>query len=319
MDLPISFLSVIPWLIVIGTILGMFHQVPQGHVHVTTVFGKFRRVLYPGLTVKIPFFEQVTKRISIQNLSDELTFQAITIDQANVYFKTMLIYCVLDDSEECIKNVAFKFLSERNFNQSLSRTIEGTIRSFVATKRQEEVLILRSEIVNHVKQELDHTLAGWGYRLIDLQINEIRFDEAIVKSMAEVVASNNLLQAAHNQGESIRIIKVKEAEAEREASRLRGQGTALFREEVARGISKAAKEIKEANLDPSFVLFSMWLESMRYIAKEGKGNLLFFDGSNSGQKQTIKELMAMRMFPLSSESSEQSVHDFTSDMGMPTD
>jgi prepilin-type processing-associated H-X9-DG protein len=47
----------------------------------------------------------------------------------------------------------------------------------------------------------------------------------------------------------------------------------------------------------------MWLESMRYIVKESKGNMLFFDGSVDGQKHTIKELMAMRMFPLSAEQS----------------
>jgi prepilin-type processing-associated H-X9-DG protein len=103
---------------------------------------------------------------------------------------------------------------------------------------------------------------------------------------------------------------VKEAEAEREASQLRGQGTALFREEVARGISKAAKEINAAGLDPSFVLFSMWLESMRFIAKEGKGNLLFFDGSTDGQKRQIKELMAMRMFPLENANSPGEIEDF---------
>ncbi len=46
-----------------------------------------------------------------------------------------------------IKKVAFKFLSERDLMQALTRTIEGTIRSFVATKRQAEILGLRKEIV----------------------------------------------------------------------------------------------------------------------------------------------------------------------------
>ncbi len=53
-----------------------------------------------------------------------------------------------------------------------SRTIEGTIRSFVATKKQSEILMLRTEIVHEVKQQLDNTLEGWGYHLIDLQLNE---------------------------------------------------------------------------------------------------------------------------------------------------
>lgn len=289
-----------------------FTIIPEGSVGVTTIFGKFNRVMTAGFNLKIPLIEHIYSKISLQHQSAELSFQAITSDQANVYFKTLMLYSVRDNREDTIKNVAFKFINQTNFTQTLVRSIEGTIRAFVATKKQEEVLLLRGEIVHEVNQKLSHTLGDWGYTLLDLQINEIRFDEAIVHSMAAVVASNNLMQAAHNEGESYRIKKVKEAEAEREAAQLRGQGTALFREEVARGISKAAKEIKAADLDPSFVLFSMWLESMRYIAKESKGNMLFFDGSIDGQKHTIKELMAMRKFPLSADDDKADIDMFAS-------
>lgn len=127
----------------------------------------------PGLNMKIPFIETVFKRISIQNRSVELEFQAITIDQANVYFKAMLLYAVINTNEESIKNVAFKFIDDRNLMQALVRTIEGTIRGFVATKKQSEVLSLRREIVEDVKEQIDITLETWGYHLIDLQLNDI--------------------------------------------------------------------------------------------------------------------------------------------------
>ena len=58
------------------------------------MFGKYRRILQPGLNFKIPLLEQIQKRISIQNRSVELEFQAVTADQANVYFKSMLLYAV---------------------------------------------------------------------------------------------------------------------------------------------------------------------------------------------------------------------------------
>ncbi len=65
-----------------------------------------------------------------------MEFQAITQDQANVYFKAMLVYSVLDSQEETIKNVAFKFMDNRSFSQALIRTIEGSVRGFVATKNK---------------------------------------------------------------------------------------------------------------------------------------------------------------------------------------
>ena len=91
-----------------------------------------------------------------------MEFQATTIDQANVNFKAMLLFSVLNQEEETMKNVAFKFVDEKSLMQALIRTIEGSIRSFVATKKQAEILSLRTEIVKEVKQQLDHTLEGWG-------------------------------------------------------------------------------------------------------------------------------------------------------------
>ena len=103
--------------------------VKQGYIDVVTLFGKYRRILRPGLNFKIPFLETVARRVSIQNRSIELEFQAVTQDQANVYFKTMMLYAVQNAEEETIKKVAFKFFAERDLMQALSRTIEGTIRA----------------------------------------------------------------------------------------------------------------------------------------------------------------------------------------------
>jgi regulator of protease activity HflC (stomatin/prohibitin superfamily) len=281
-----------------------FVTVNQGYVAVVTIFGKYRRIMGPGLNFKIPFIEIVHRRISIQNRSVELEFQAVTQDQANVYFKAMLLYAVFNQSDDVIKNVAFKFVDERNFMQALIRTIEGTIRSFVATKRQAEILSLRTEIIEEVKKHLDDTLEAWGYHMIDIQLNDITFDEEIIKSMARVVASSNLKAAAENEGQALLITKTKAAEAEgnaikisalaeKEAAMQRGQGIALFRQEVAKGMAHAAKEMTDADLDASFLLFSMWTEAIKHFGETGKGNVIFLDGSTEGMTKTLNQMMAM--------------------------
>ena len=278
--------------------------VNQATIAVVTMFGKYQRILRPGLNFKIPILEQIYRRISIQNRSVELEFQAVTQDQANVYFKSMLLYAVMNADEETIKKVAFKFISDKDLMQALVRTIEGNIRSYVATKKQSEILGLRKDLVESVKFEVDHVLEDWGYHLLDLQINDITFDKVIMESMSRVVASNNLKAAAENEGQALLITKTKgaeaegnaikiSAEAEREAARLRGQGVALFREEVAKGMSQAAEQMKQANLDTNVILFSMWTEAVKNFAEYGKGNVIFLDGSTDGMQKTMQQLMAM--------------------------
>ena len=291
-------------IIIVFAFLGCFVTINQGTIGVVTMFGKYRRIMLPGLNFKLPFLEQIYKKISIQNRSVELEFQAITVDQANVYFKSMLLYSVQNAEEETIKKVAFKFISDKDLMQSLVRTVEGSIRAFVASKRQAEILTLRKEIVLFVKEQIDFALEEWGYHLIDLQINDITFDTAIIESMSRVVASNNLKAAAENEGQALLITKTKAAEAEgnaikiaaeaeRQAAQLRGQGVALFREEVAKGMSQAATEMKQANLDTNVILFSMWVEAVKNFAEYGKGNVIFLDGSTEGMEKTMKQIMAM--------------------------
>jgi len=291
-------------ILIILTLLLSFVSVQQGTIAITTIFGKFSRILRPGLNFKIPFIEKVFKKISVQNRSVELGFQAVTIDQANVNFTAMLLYSVINSDEETIKNVAFKFIDERNFMQALVRSVEGSVRAFVATKKQAEVLVLRREIVEAVKDQLDQTLEHWGYHLIDLQLNDITFDEEVMRSMAKVVASNNLRSAAENEGQALLITRTKAAEAEgnfikisaqaeKDASQLKGQGIALFRQEVAKGMAGAAKEMQDANLDSSLILFSMWTEAVKNFAQEGKGNVIFLDGSVEGMQKTMKDMMAL--------------------------
>ncbi len=287
--------------------------VQQGTVAVTTIFGQYRRTLPPGLNFRIPVIESIFKRISIQNRAVELNFQAVTIDQANVHFTSLLLFAVIDGREETIKKVAFKFVSDRDFMATLTRTVEGSIRAFVATKRQQEILSLRREITDAVKTNVDHMLEEWGFHLLDLQINDITFDEEVLRSMSKVVASNNLKAAAENEGQALLITKTKaaeaegnaikiSAEAEREAARMRGQAVALFREEVAKGMSQAAKEMQNANLDTSVILFSMWTEAVKNFTEHGKGNIIFLDGSVDGMQKTLKELMALNSMDYSDKS-----------------
>lgn len=303
---PSNVITIVVILIGIAIIFSCLVSVNQGYVYVITQFGKYKRLMRPGLNLKLPFLEQVYKKISIQNRSVELEFQAVTSDQANVYFKSMLLYAVQNAESETIQRVAFKFISDRDLMQALTRTIEGSIRSFVATKRQAEILGLRKEIVEFVKGQIDHSLEEWGYHLMDLQINDITFDKAIIESMSRVVASNNLKAAAENEGQALLITKTKgaeaegnaikiSAEAEKEAARLRGQGVALFRQEVAHGMSEAAEEMKRANLDTNVILFSMWTEAIKNFAEVGKGNVIFLDGSGDGMEKTMKQIQALML------------------------
>jgi hypothetical protein len=86
---------------------------------------------------------------------------------------------------------------------------------------------------------------------------------------------------------------VLQLKAEKVAAQLRGQGVALFREEVAKGMAESAKVMKDNQLDASLILFSMWTEAIKHFAEQGKGNVFLgrFYGRNG---KNMKQLTALQ-------------------------
>jgi regulator of protease activity HflC (stomatin/prohibitin superfamily) len=281
----------------------LFRTVPQATVGVVTVFGKYRRILREGLNFKLPW-ENVVHRLSLQNRALQLEFQAITQDQANVKFATMVLYAVAASEEEAIKKAVFSFATGQEFQLALQRTIDGSIRQFVATTKQSDILGMRAEIVDHTKKNLDEVVLNWGYVVRDIQITDMTFDKEIIDSMARVVSSKNLLAAASNEGAALLVKRTKDAEAEaayktigaeadKKASALRGEGLALFRKNIAVGMKEAADSLKSAGVDTRFLLFLEYTDALKYVAEHSQGKVIFMDNGASAPAKVTQGLFAM--------------------------
>jgi hypothetical protein len=70
--------------------------------------------------------------------------------------------------------------------------------------------------------------------------------------------------------------------------------------EVAQGMTEAAEQMKQANLDTNVILFSMWTEAIKNFAEFGKGNVIFLDGSAQGMENTMKQIQALMIKPAGS-------------------
>jgi len=303
-DLTSIVVNLVLIVIAIFLLAASFKVVNQATVAVVTLFGKYRRVLRPGLNMLIPFIERINRVVPIQNRTEQLQFKTITNDQAVVYFTATVIFSVSDHEPETVKTVAFKFIDEKSFDIALLSAVEASVREFVATRLQSEVLGLRGEIVNHAKSTLDEQLSGWGYTVIDLQITELSFDKEVTDSMARIVAATNQKIAAEAEGQALLITRTKAAEAEgaairiaaeneATAARLRGEGLAMFRKALAEGFGESAELLEKHGLDPALLAFSMWTETIRDAAKEGAGNTIFIDGNIATGDDAMRRLQAM--------------------------
>jgi regulator of protease activity HflC (stomatin/prohibitin superfamily) len=299
-------MDLIPYAVLLVIVAVLFlrmflRTVPQATVGVITVFGKFQRIMREGLNVKMPW-ERIAQRLSLQNRALQMEFQAITLDQANVKFATMVLYAVSGADDETIKRAVFSFATPQEFGLALQRTIDGSIRQFVATTKQSDILGMRAEIVDHTKKNLDEVVNVWGYVVRDIQITDMTFDQVIMDSMARVVSSKNLLAAAANEGAALLVKRTKDAEAEaayktigaeaeKKAAALRGEGLALFRKNVADGMKDAAASLKVAGVDANFLLFLEYTDALKYVADHAQGKVIFMDSGAGAASRVVQGIL----------------------------
>lgn len=288
-------------------LLRQVRSIPQSNIAVVTAFGKYQRTMREGLNVKLPW-EKIAFSLSLQNRALQMEFQAITRDQANVKFSTMVVYAVANAEEDTIKRAVFSFASYGEFQLALQRTIDGSIRQFVATTLQADILAMRAEIVDHTKRTLDEVVSSWGYVVRDIQITDMTFDQEIINSMARVVSSKNLLAAAANEGAALLVKRTKDAEAEaayktigaeaeKKAAALRGEGLALFRRNIADGMKEAAENLRQAGVDANFLLFLEYTDALKYVADHAQGKVIFMDNGTGATVRIAQQIAALGIEP----------------------
>lgn len=166
----------------IGT---LFNNIPEGEIGIVTRFGRFMRTIPSGFNALFPW-DSVLK-LSIQNKAIEMEFQAITLDQASVYFNCTILFSVVGTDDEMVKCAVYSFASKYEFDLSVQRLLEDETRAYVATKRQAEMIGISQDVVVKIKQNVDAKIAQWGYQVEDLRYNNLHFDN-------NPSAPNNIMQ-----------------------------------------------------------------------------------------------------------------------------
>jgi regulator of protease activity HflC (stomatin/prohibitin superfamily) len=280
-------------IIAILLILSSIRVVQQNTVYVIEMLGRFNRIMTAGLNFKIPLLERVAEKVTLRQQNFALKNIYPSKDKVIVDIATNLIYSV----EATVEGVKKYTYSLQNRQQSIGAIIENSLRTYVAKETHEGILEKKEELAAHIRADLERQFSEWGMLISSFQITEVSFPPTITQAMSEVVASQQLMKAAANKGEAIKIQAVKEAEAEKERKRLQGEGIALEREAIATGLRQSVEIIKQAtgqgNVEIMAILtLNQYLDTMKSIGVTPNTKVLFLDSSAGKTTELMKQFMA---------------------------
>ncbi len=288
-------LLVVVAIIVIITILKTLYTVRTYTAAVVERFGKFNRIVRPGLHVLIPFAESVYF-VDLQVKQAQFSVETKTHDNVFVQIPVSVQYQILDDK---VFDAFYKLSAPQKQIESF---VFNSILGHVPKLSLDETFEQQSGISIAVKTELDSTMSGFGFNILNALVTDIIPDAKVKDAMNDINAAQRAQVAAQARGEADKILKVKQAEAEAESKALQGKGIAAERQAIIDGLRASIENFREsvpgstAEDVMALVLLTQYFDTLRDIGTKGGSSTIFLPNNpgaaNDFQTQILAGLKA---------------------------
>jgi regulator of protease activity HflC (stomatin/prohibitin superfamily) len=218
-----------------------FFIVHQQSVAIVEVLGKFQSVRSAGFNIKLPNpIARIAGRLTLRLQDVTASVEVKTVDNVFIAIPVSLQFRVIPERAQ----EAFYSLSRPV--EQIQSFILNNVRTTASSMTLEHIYTAKNVIAHEVETELKERLAGFGYSVEALLIDQPLPPPDVQAAFNRVISAQRGQEAAKMEGEALRIRIVAEAEADKQSKQLQGEGIALQRRAIADGFREAVQHFKGA-------------------------------------------------------------------------
>jgi regulator of protease activity HflC (stomatin/prohibitin superfamily) len=308
--------------VMVSFLLRAVFLVRQAEAVIIERFGKFDRVLTPGIHFVIPFIETVRGVLwsDIQQVDQKRYYRTLralnridlreavfdfpkqnVITKDNVTMEiSAILYYQITDPKAAIYEV-------ENLPEAIEKLTQTTLRNVIGYMDLDETLVSRDSVNEKLRAILDEAADKWGVKVNRVELQEVNPPADIRHAMEKQMRAERDRRAIILEAEGQKRASILQAEGERESNILRAQGTAESKIINAQGEAEARLKIQEAEAKALEMIAhampkgdaSAYLIAMQYIKalpemtkdKDGKMIVVPYEASSLiGSLATVKKI-----------------------------
>lgn len=230
---------VLLFVIIILMILKTIKIVPESRVYIVEKLGKYSSTLSSGLNFINPFFDRVSRIVSLKEQVVDFDPQAvITKDNATMQIDTVVYFQITDPK-------LYTYGVERPIS-AIENLTATTLRNIIGDMTVDQTLTSRDVINTKMRQELDDATDPWGIKVNRVELKSILPPADIRNAMEKEMKAEREKRAKILEAQATRESAILVAEGEKQSAILRAEAEKEVKIKEAEGAAKAILEIKNA-------------------------------------------------------------------------
>jgi regulator of protease activity HflC (stomatin/prohibitin superfamily) len=284
-------------LFILVTVIKTMYTVRTATVGVVERFGKFNRIVKPGLHALLPYAEHVYF-VDLQVKQLQVQVETKTRDNVFVQIPVSVQYQVLEDK------VYDSFYRLSAPQKQIESFVFNSILGHVPKLTLDEAFEQMASISAAVKNDLDAIMGGFGFNILTALVTDIVPDIKVKAAMNDINSAQREQVAAQARGEADKILKVKQAEAEAESKALQGKGIAAERQAIIEGLRVSVESFREAvpGSTPedvmALVLMTQYFDTLKEVGARSGSNTIFMPNQPGAANDFLNQIVAgLRSIP----------------------
>ena len=210
-------------------------SVPQGREWTVERFGRFTKVLRPGLNLIVPLVDRIGRKLSVMEEVLDIPSQVvITRDNATVTADAIAFYQVVDTAKAAYE-VGNLEMGIKNLCLTNARTVIGAMDL-------DEVLSKRDDINQRLLSVVDQATSPWGVKVTRIEIKDLSPPADITEAMARQMKAERYRRAEVTQADGEKQGAILRAEGAKQSAILQAEG----RKEAALRDAEARERLAQA-------------------------------------------------------------------------